>query len=330
MRWLIVFPFDRPGLMGVDFAEELQARGHEVQRFAYRRENPFYKNRTTKRVYQRVILGRLERVCASWRPSIVLVVKGGPITPEVIQRLKARFDMLFINFFPDNPLGMIPFECIEAYDLFLTKDRYALNSLQQVGLTNLHYIPLYCIPGDHYPVTPTAAERVRYGAPVSLVGSRYGYRERFLLALADYPIKVWGGGWTRAEHPQVRRMVGGGPVWGRTKLLVYSSSTVSLNHHHPMNDIVGTNSRTFELAAAGVCQLANVKEDLSSLFKPGEEILLYRDLAELRRQLDHCLAHPDEARSIGENARRRALAEHTLGHRLEEILAVVEQHGRRR
>jgi spore maturation protein CgeB len=32
------------------------------------------------------------------------------------------------------------------------------------------------------------------------------------------------------------------------------------------------------------------------------------------------VAHPDESRAIGENARRRALAEHTIGHRVAEIL----------
>jgi len=99
---------------------------------------------------------------------------------------------------------------------------------------------------------------------------------------------------------------------------------VSLNHHHPMNDILGTNTRTFELAAAGACQLASYREDLPSLFKPGEEILVYRDLSELRRHLDHYISRPDDARAIGENARRRALAEHTLRHRLEEMLDTVE------
>ena len=35
----------------------------------------------------------------------------------------------FVNFFPDNPLWMIPFDCLEAYDVFFTKERYAMRSL---------------------------------------------------------------------------------------------------------------------------------------------------------------------------------------------------------
>jgi spore maturation protein CgeB len=323
MRWLIVTQYDRPGHMGVDFADELRARGHDVRLFAYRRDNPFYKNRGSKAVYQRLILRRLGRAVTGWRPSLVLVIKGGPIPPDFIARVRRRADTLFLNYFPDNPLWMIPFECIEAYDLFFTKERYALRCLRQVGLTNLHYLPMYCVPAIHHPVALTPEDRERYASPVSFVGSRYPYRERFVRELAGYPVRLWGAGWQEATSPEVRRMVAGPAVWGRAKLAIYSGSTLSLNHHHPMNDIVGVNTRTFELAAAGACQVVDLKDDLGALFKPGEEIVAYRDLPELRRQLDFYLAHPDETRAIGENARRRALAEHTLRHRIEEMLAAV-------
>jgi spore maturation protein CgeB len=90
-----------------------------------------------------------------------------------------------------------------------------------------------------------------------------------------------------------------------------------------MNDIVGVNTRTFELAAAGACQVVDAKDELAQLFKPGDEVLAYRDLGELRRLLDHFLTRPEETRAIGDSARRRALAEHTLRHRVDEMLAVL-------
>jgi spore maturation protein CgeB len=323
VRWLIVLPFARPGHMGVDFRDELVAMGHEVRTFAYRRDNPLYKNRSTKAAYQLWILRRLERACLAWRPTLVLVIKGGPVTPGLIRRVKARLHTRFINYFPDNPLLMIPFDCVEAYDHFFTKERYALRSLEGIGLRNIHYLPLYCVPDLHHPIELTAAERLRFAAPVSLVGSCYPYRERLLKELASYPVRLWGYGWDRAETAEVRAMHAGGPVWGRSKLAVYAGSTLSLNHHHPMNDIVGVNSRTFELAAAGACQVVDWKETLAQLFTPGEEVVVYHDLGELRHQIEYYLAHPEEARDIGERARKRALAEHTLRRRIEEMLAVV-------
>jgi spore maturation protein CgeB len=330
MRWLIVTQYDRPGHMGVDFADALRAQGREVRLFAYRRDNPLYKNRGSKTLYQRLILRRLARAVAEWRPSVVLVIKGGPIPPDVLGRLRRRADAVLVNVFPDNPLWMIPFECIEAYDLFFTKERYALESLRRVGLRNVHYLPLYCVPELHHPVTLTPSEQARFAAPIAFVGSRYPYRERLLAELADRPLRVWGSGWSRAADPRLRALVAGGPVSGRDKLCVYSGATVALNPHHPMNDILGTNTRTFELAAAGACQVADAKDDLATLFKPGEDLTTYRDLADLRRQLDHYLARPEEARAMGENARRRALAEHTIAHRLAEIVAAVESRFGRR
>jgi spore maturation protein CgeB len=330
MRWLIVLPFERPGHMGMDFRDELRAMGHEVRTFAYRRDNPLYKNRGSKRAYQRLILRRLERACRDWRPTIVLVIKGGPIAPALIHRVKASTDALFLNLFPDNPLLMIPFECIEAYDLFFTKERYALRALEHVGLRNLVYLPLYCVPELHHPVTLGEDDARHVRSAISLVGSWYPYRERLLAELGDYPIRIWGSGWKQARSPEVQAMVAGGPVWGDAKLAVYAGSTLSLNHHHPLNDIVGVNTRAFELAASGVCQATDLKEDLPGLFTPGEDIVAYRDLDDLKRQLGHYLAHPDEARAIGANAQARALKDHTLRHRIDTMLGMIdERFGRR-
>ena len=49
---------------------------------------------------------------------------------------------------------MIPFEHIEPYDLFFTKERYALRQLELVGLKNLRYLPLYCVPAFQHPGGP--------------------------------------------------------------------------------------------------------------------------------------------------------------------------------
>ncbi len=324
MRWLIVMPFDRPELMGPDFATELRALGHEVRTFAYRRENALYKNKATKLTYQRVIAGRLERLVRDWRPALVLVIKGGPIDAALIARLRSATGARFLNVFPDNPLVMIDFANIEAYDLFFTKERYAMRQLQLAGLRNLHYLAGYCVPAFHHPESPTTAERRALERVIALVGARYPYRERFVHELIDYPVRIWGPGWSRASA-RVRALVAGPSVWGRDKLVIYSTAALSLNLHHPLNDIVGVNTRTFELAGAGACQVVDFKDDLPALFKPGEEVLTFRDLPELRRLLDHYLARPEEARAIGDNARLRALAEHTVRHRLDEIASVVDQ-----
>src|SRR5436190_458882 len=329
MRWLIVMPYVRPGAMGIDFAEELRSLGHVVETFAYRRDNVLYKNKPTKTAYQRALNRRLERLCTDQRPDVVLVVKGGPIAPDVVRRMKTATSALVVNVFPDNPLWMMPFEHIEPYDLFFTKERYAQRQLELVGLRNLYYLPMYCVPSLHHPVALEEDEAAALRGTVALVGARYPYRERLVRELADYPIRVWGPGWRRADSTLAPH-VAGGFLDGRAKLAVYCGAALSLNPHHPMNDVVGVNTRAFELAAAGACQVVDLKDDLPQLFKPGEEVVAFRDLPELRRHLSYYLAHPDEARAIGDNARRRALAEHTARHRIDEMLAAMRDRCGRR
>jgi spore maturation protein CgeB len=322
MRWLIVMPYVQPGAMGTDFAEELRALGHAVETFGYRRDNVLYKNKPTKAAYQRALNRRLERLCAGQRPDVVLIVKGSPIEPDIVRRIRAATGALVVNFFPDNPLWTMPFQQIEPYDLFFTKERYALRQLEMVGLRNLYYLPMYCVPALHHPVALGEDEAAALRGTIALVGACYPYRERLVRELVDYPIRVWGPGWRRTD-PKIAPRVAGGFLEGRAKLAVYCGATLSLNPHHPMNDVVGVNTRAFELAAAGACQVVDLKDELSHLFKPGEEVVAFRDLPELRRQLTYYLAHPDEARAIGDNARRRALAEHTARHRIEEMLGAI-------
>ena len=197
MRWVVVVGFEHAADFGLDVRDELAAMGHEVRSFAYRRANALYKNRTTKTAYQRLILRGLERLCLAWRPDVVLVLKGGPIDAPLIRRVKERTHALFLNLFPDNPLWMIPFEHIEPYDLFFTKERYAMRQLQLVGLRNLHYLPLYCVPAFQHPVALTPDEGASLAGIAALVGRHYPYRERFVRELATYPVRVWGPGWDR-------------------------------------------------------------------------------------------------------------------------------------
>src|SRR2546427_11742999 len=89
--------------MGMDFRDELVAMGHEARTFAYRRDNPLYKNRSTKATYQLFILRRLERACVAYRPDFVLVIKGGPVTPGLVRRGEARGDTPLLTIFPAHP-----------------------------------------------------------------------------------------------------------------------------------------------------------------------------------------------------------------------------------
>ena len=78
----------------------------------------------------------------------------------------------------------------------------------------------------------------------------------------------------------------------------------------------------FPLALVGLFLLTIPGLVLTILTLSGQDADLNSWLQE-HWHLAYHLDHPDEARDIGERARKRALAEHTLRHRIEEMLAVL-------
>ena len=82
MRWVLVVGFEHAADFGLDVARRAGGHGARGAPVRLPPRQRLYKNRGTKAAYQRFILGRLERLCLAWRPDVVLVLKGGPITPS--------------------------------------------------------------------------------------------------------------------------------------------------------------------------------------------------------------------------------------------------------
>ena len=109
---------------------------------------------------------------------------------------------------------MMPFEQIEPYDLFFTKERYALRQLEMVGLRNLYYLPMYCVPG----AASSRRRSTRRRPPRCAASSRSSARTTHTASAScaswsDYPVRVWGPGWRRAD-PRIAPRVAGGFVDG--------------------------------------------------------------------------------------------------------------------
>jgi spore maturation protein CgeB len=83
----------------------------------------------------------------------------------------------------------------------------------------------------------------------------------------------------------------------------------------------GLNLRAFEAAAAGGLGTYPLVPDLADVFVPGEEIVAYRDLPDLKVRIDALLASPARAAAIAAAGRARVLREHTFVHRAARLLS---------
>jgi spore maturation protein CgeB len=80
-------------------------------------------------------------------------------------------------------------------------------------------------------------------------------------------------------------------------------------------------TRMFEAAGAGSCQVTDAMPGIEDFFRPGTEILVANDGADVARIVSETI--DADARRIGEAGRRRALADHTYAQRAVRMDAIL-------
>ena len=83
--------------------------------------------------------------------------------------------------------------------------------------------------------------------------------------------------------------------------------------------------RPFEALACGVPLVCSPWDDAEHLFTPGEDYLVARDGAEMRRHLRTLLNEPEFARQLAARGHRTILSRHTCAHRVDELMEVVAE-----
>ncbi len=116
-------------------------------------------------------------------------------------------------------------------------------------------------------------------------------------------------------------------VWRRRRLdaaklaRLYGQHFAVFNLLQPPNTVHGLNLRAFEAPAAGALATYPDVPDLPGAFVPDEEVVVYRDLPELKEKIDRLQHAPSRAAAIAAAGRARVLREHTFAHRAARILS---------
>lgn len=104
----------------------------------------------------------------------------------------------------------------------------------------------------------------------------------------------------------------------------YNACTVNFNATS-LQMGTAVNQRLFDVPACGAFLLTDHQESLEELFVEGEEVITYRDAAEIPGLVRFYLAHPAARQKVVDRGRDRVLQQHTYRHRLQSLMETMEK-----
>lgn len=218
---------------------------------------------------------------------------------------------------------------IPQYDLILTYGGGdpVVNAYTALGARKC--VPIYNAldPDTHHPVP----KEERFAADLAFLGNRLPDREQrveafFLNVAAQMPEQrfiLGGNGWH--DKPMSDNINYLGHVFTRDHNALNCSPKAVLNISRDSMARYGFSpaTRVFEAAGAGACIITDYWEGINFFFEPGTEILVARSGDEVKEILSGL--NEDKARTIGDAALKKVLAQHTYNHRAVELDALLQQ-----
>ena len=265
-----------------------------------------------------------------FQPDLILALAQAPLTPEAIQKLRALKIPVVFWFVED--FRTLPYwnEVATSYDhIFTLQDGEFHDLLRSKGVRDCYYLPQACFPDVHKHLPLTEEEMIKYGVDVSFMGAAYHNRIQSFPRLMNLDFKIWGTEWN-LETPLGRLVQNNNKRLSPEEIVkIYNAAKINMNLHsstyhygiHPDGDFV--NPRTFEIAACQGFQLVDSRKDLSRMFKVGEEIIAFDTLDQMQDQINYYLSRPEERNAITLKSYQRVVEEHTMEHRMQELLLHV-------
>jgi glycosyltransferase involved in cell wall biosynthesis len=263
------------------------------------------------------------------RPDLILMHGDNEVIyPQTLRLIKAETDATLLYGCGTSPIVFghpNDLACARLYDLVIANDFYHGIQWRELGARHMIELPgVACEPDFHHPYPLSDEERRAYTCDVSFVGTLspdtlYSRRVEALEALRDFDLGVWSVG----DVPASLRRFMRGKALGEEMLKVLSASKITINPHGDFF-FHGGNMRLFEAAAVGTLQITDDLPGARQWFAPGETIVTYSDLRDLREKVAYYLAHADERQKIAEAARQHVYAHHTYDIRIAKTLHLVD------
>jgi spore maturation protein CgeB len=219
-------------------------------------------------------------------------------------------------------------EWTKNIDLLLTVSRVSQKILRDNGV-KAEYLS-HGVDCNYYrPLELSDNDNTFFSAPVSFVGRPTARRVRMFGSIADQGLILWGRRWSRPKEcpdDALRRLQRTNKdIIGEDVVKIYSSSDMMVNVlREPLDDPPTIMSlQVFLVPSAGTCLLTEWVEELEEAFEPGKELLTFKSEEEFKELVLKYSKDCKFLNKVGENGRKRCLAEHTHEKRAAELMNFI-------
>lgn len=318
----------------------MKEEGHEVVFFNNR--DYLIPGRLRGRIdfLEKLDIARINRAlierARSLRPDLFLETGGVRILPETIREIRA-LGVTTVLWTIDPPRDLFDFlpvmEAAPHYDFVFTGGTEAYEVLKSIGVPRLSWLPFACDPDFHKPVQLTQKEIREYGYDVVFIGSihrnLYLNRVEMLSGLVGYNLGVWGpGGEDVPNYSPLKPCIKGSNAPYDLWTKVYSASKIVLSQHYrPSVGFIPcyqASPRVYEILACGGFQVVDNQSDVLRLFNDREQLVVFKDKAQLMEIIQYYLTHENERLEIARRGLESVLKSHTYRHRINEMMSIIQ------
>ncbi|WP_349304873.1 DUF3880 domain-containing protein [Paenibacillus sp. Marseille-Q4541] len=276
---------------------------------------------------------------ALYMPDLVLVMNGLHVFPadhlaqiDEIRALGIRTAIWFVDdpYFTEDTASI----CLH-YDLVFTHEIRAVSFYRSQGAVNVYHVPLGVNTSLFTPRKTSAS----YQYDVCFIGSGFWNRISLFDELAPFlknkRVLIAGGQWGRLQRQDLLGpFIKTGWIPPTETVDYYNGAKIVINMHRPTeqgldnrntHDITAgsINPRTYEINACGTLQLTDIREDLTSYYRPGYDIETFGNVSELQKKIAYYLTHEKERLAVAWRSLYTTHENHSFQQRISKLLDYV-------
>jgi len=318
------------------YSDNLNKLGHEatdvvvncrpLQEQWAKEHNLSLKYTLTRRPYRRLRLPWIEKEwlypvlraqIQAFRPDVIHFHDPARVDPAFLREIRADVRLITGQIASPIPSGAD----FSQFDLMLSSLPHFVARFRGQGVPS-HYFQL-----GFEPKVLARLEESNTSYPLVFVGGLSGAhasRTQLLEQIArHHELSIWGYGLETIDPASPLHRCHRGEAWALDMFSILGNAKIALNHHIDIAEKNANNMRLYEATGVGTLLLTDHKENLHTIFAPGEEVVAYRSPEECVELIDHFLSYEQEWSTIAQAGQKRTLAEHTYLHRMQEYLDII-------